>query len=1740
MSGRSLAIAVMLALTGVLVTFSVTAPADANSAAPDLVIESLTVSDSSPQPGESIRLVATVRNRGDVGSPTTRLRYYRSTDSSISPLDVRVDENSVSILGPSDSAFDGTSVQAPAGAGRYYYTACVDSVTGESNTQNNCSARAPIDVASASPARSDISVTDAQIEHTCFTAVRSKDGSGEAEKGSPALLERFLLVSEVENLTGSPLEEVFVEFEVVHPNRGNSAKHESERVNIEQNTTKIIDPKKGFVVPFPNGTWIGRCTVKRDRPWPNRDVVLGTKSISFALGTYPPPHINPNIARGTLESCTPGHSSSYEVGSQIVVRADPYADLSESVRYNAHYVGKIYKKGERVWKGERSDNVAIILEQDLGKFTPLSPGEYTLDCLMYIEHRYDYEPIQQFLTSAMPCMKSLGLASICTVLVINVDAALGIFDQRRLIWTISNIFYVTPSGQVEPGAPDLEVDEPSVSHSSREVGETFTLRATVRNSGDSESSASNVSYYRSGDATITTDDNEVGTSSFVDSLDPQGSSPESTIVTVTGTTGHYYYGACVGLESDETDATNNCSAGVRVSITEASLRVPDTVVVSPSVSKSNLRTGESFRLRASVRNTGNGRSAATTLRYYRSTDSTITRSDTEVGTDYVNSQAPFDTDGEQVELTAPSQVGTYYYGACADTVSGESNTNNNCSDGVLATVSQGSDSGPDLLVDSISVRDTKVEPGSPVRLSVTVANVGIGSSPTFALRYYRSADSTISSSDTLEGHDQVPQRNSGQTSRETISLTAPSSLGTYYYGACIPDIPNESNIQNNCSDGVRVEVKHLYPDLVVESMSVSESTLQAGQRLRLEATVRNNGDEESAGTWLRYYRSTDSTISTSDTEFGAADWVGSLDPSESGEESISTRTPDDVGTYYYGACVDSVSDESDNNNCSSGVTVTVTVPGQNAPDLVVHSPSVYDKVFDPGERFQMSFWVRNQGDVGTTTNATLRYYRSTDSTISTADTELTIRSGVIGVGPIDASGSSLVTVYLNAHSSGTYYYGACVGAVLVESNTQNNCSAVFRVALTGPDLVVHPPSLSNASAEPGDSFTLSATVNNQGDSEAASTMLRYYRSDDSTISTSDTQVGTDSVSSLGPNDSSRESIDLTAPSDAGTSYYGACVDPVAGESSTQNNCSSSVGVGVGVPDRAALVAFYNATGGANWGNNRKWLSSAPIGEWSGVTTDSDGRVTHLNLAYNQLTGAIPAELGNLTNLEWLHLYNNQLTGAIPAELGNLTNLKWLHLSSNQLTGAIPAELGSLTNVEVLALGGNQLTGEISAELGDLANLEYLFLNSNQLTGAIPAELGNLANLPTLWLHNNQLTGEIPAELGNLANLQTLYLHNNQLTGAIPAELGNLTNLEWLHLSNNQLTGEIPAELEDLANLRWLFLNDNQLTGEIPAELGDLANLGWLYLNNNQLTGEIPAELEDLANLRWLFLNDNQLTGCIPEGLRNVANNDFSSLGLPFCMPSASAGDAASDRAALVAFYNATGGANWSNNRKWLSNAPMGEWHGVTTDSDGRVTHLDLYRNQLTGAIPAELGNLTNLELLSLYDNQLTGEIPAELGNLTNLEVLALYDNQLTGEIPAELGSLTNVELLGLGGNRLTGEIPAELGSLTNLTHLYLYRNQLTGEIPAELGSLTSLRRLDLYSNRLTGSIPAELGSLTNLTHLYLYRNQLTGEIPAELGELTNLERLYLRSNQLVGCIPSELRNIPRNDFGQLGLAFCGS
>ena len=229
-----------------------------------------------------------------------------------------------------------------------------------------------------------------------------------------------------------------------------------------------------------------------------------------------------------------------------------------------------------------------------------------------------------------------------------------------------------------------------------------------------------------------------------------------------------------------------------------------------------------------------------------------------------------------------------------------------------------------------------------------------------------------------------------------------------------------------------------------------------------------------------------------------------------------------------------------------------------------------------------------------------------------------------------------------------------------------------------------------------------------------------------------------------------------------------------------------------------------------------------------------------------------------------------------------------------------------------------------------------------------------------------------------------------------------------------------------------------------------------------------------------------------------------------------AGSAASDRAALIALYHATDGPKWIGNDNWLSDAPLDEWYGVTTDRNGRVIRLDLNVNGLRGTIPAELGNLANLQELDLRLNDLTGAIPAELGNLANLQRLDLRDNRLTGAIPAELGNLANLEVVpplqrfdgcdtgGVGQPRQPGTVvPAttfdgcDTGGVGEpLRSLYL-RNQLTGGIPAELGNLANLERLYLHGNQLTGCDTGGVGQPRQLAEVVPPRQPVDGVYPGD-------------------------------------------
>jgi Leucine-rich repeat (LRR) protein len=309
-------------------------------------------------------------------------------------------------------------------------------------------------------------------------------------------------------------------------------------------------------------------------------------------------------------------------------------------------------------------------------------------------------------------------------------------------------------------------------------------------------------------------------------------------------------------------------------------------------------------------------------------------------------------------------------------------------------------------------------------------------------------------------------------------------------------------------------------------------------------------------------------------------------------------------------------------------------------------------------------------------------------------------------------------------------------------------------------------------------------------------------------------------------------------------------------------------------DLAALQALYTNTNGDSWSDTTGWnqiigpTASCDLNNIHGVFFNGN-RVQFLIMPNNNLSGAIPPELGNLEQLIQLDLPQNNLTENIPASLGNLSLLMRMDFFDNDISGQIPNSLGNLTNLEVLALNRNLLSGDIPRDLGDLTNLIWLLLNDNMLTGRIPNHLGNLSNLEILSIHTNNLTGGIPSRLRNLSSIRQLIMYSNNLSGNLPRFLGDLNTLEFLELGDNEFSNRIPPEIGNLNSLITLNLSQNSLRREIPPELGMLSSLENLLLQENRLFGQIPGELGDLTSLTTMRLDGNDLSGCFDSNLNSL-------------------------------------------------------------------------------------------------------------------------------------------------------------------------------------------------------------------------------------------------------------------------------
>lgn len=541
-------------------------------------------------------------------------------------------------------------------------------------------------------------------------------------------------------------------------------------------------------------------------------------------------------------------------------------------------------------------------------------------------------------------------------------------------------------------------------------------------------------------------------------------------------------------------------------------------------------------------------------------------------------------------------------------------------------------------------------------------------------------------------------------------------------------------------------------------------------------------------------------------------------------------------------------------------------------------------------------------------------------------------------------------------------------------------------------------------------------------------------------------------------------------------------------------------------DSLALVAFYNSLNGDTWLDNSGWLVDG-VEFWIGVNQVEEveegepWRVTRFRTPdfprYNMTeAGSLPPEFGDLEHLQRFRFRYNKLSGPIPPEIGKMTELRRFRTRGNYMSGAVPwDELVSLPHLQRFKIQYNYFTGEIPAAIGDFPSMLRLVLGGNDFEGEIPQEIANVSTLQRFEVQGlPNVTGPIP-DLSALEDIGRLRFHfTNFDEGPIPNWLLDVSETVWeLQLAGTNRTGSVPDWMADMVNLNKLSIGGGDDIGQDMNEFPDLSvlpDLAHLSISEGNFTGEIPGWLGNAGALTELYISDNDITGAIPGGVLLDLADNLEELKL--------------------SGLNITGGLplemqQLTNVRRlWIEDNPNLE----IGDIPDWISNLDLSLLMIggsgaTGELPATLADLEELNNLSLRDSEISGDIPTWMSE-RNWEHLDLSRTNLNiSEVPSwlapkadEVPQLRVIRLAGLG---LEGEIPAWLGDF-----LFRGNDQRMYEGEHGDGILNPAPEIDLSDNALTGSIPASLGNLDELHVLKLANNQLTGAIPEEL---TNMGRV---------------------------------
>ena len=451
------------------------------------------------------------------------------------------------------------------------------------------------------------------------------------------------------------------------------------------------------------------------------------------------------------------------------------------------------------------------------------------------------------------------------------------------------------------------------------------------------------------------------------------------------------------------------------------------------------------------------------------------------------------------------------------------------------------------------------------------------------------------------------------------------------------------------------------------------------------------------------------------------------------------------------------------------------------------------------------------------------------------------------------------------------------------------------------------------------------------------------------------------------------------------------------------------------------------------------------------------KLEDLYLSSNQLTGMLPRSLTRLTSLEEFAFDHNAGLCA-PADDSFQNWMQGIGDLEGRTCGVPPppsheGDIAALTDLYNVTDGanwkrsGNWLTDVSLSEWYGVrtdadGRVTSLYLDDNNLSGTLPATLGNMANLKSLRVSENQLAGQLPSEFTQLMNLRILYFDYN--AGLCAPDDGAFQ--EWMQSVNNvqgptcidttppdplpNCVDQLPDEM--IVEGTW----NTDCTSDVTAPQGRGDRYARFYTFTLDAESDVTitlssdedaflylragistdgAALHENDDYNYPASTDSRIEETLEAGTyTNEATTYAAGVTGDFILTVNGVGPL-DDRGALTALYNATDGGNWFNNTNWLTDAPLSEWHGVSTNDEGHVVSLYLRHNSLSGALPPEIGGLIDLRKLHLGVNELTGTLPPELGNLTRLEFLDLSYNRLWGELPRRMTALTRlISLYSLG------------------------------------------------------------------------------------------------------------------------------